>query len=278
LEAAFRVYGDRVADLPSATYLDARVNGVNILRIGAPDVPIGAEQLVHVLDLTNRTSRGIWQFGKDLGVAGLAGLDLASAESLRLSLGRHLAGRPVSEQLPLMRAFFRAQELYVERHEPYPPVWVALWRHWGLSVDPAQAESWANAVGLCRPIPGRWLSVLKYAASRAGRLVRPTQFEAGWLGRHFPSPSVCSPGSGGRIVHGLDSATVPTGDCLWEYLHQPIAWSEHDWLSSGMPVSCTVRSVGPVGALLSDREFHWVRLQREFGEGPVRSWMYNANG
>jgi hypothetical protein len=102
--------------------------------------------------------------------------------------------------------------------------------------------------------------------------------EAGWFGRHFPSPSVCSPGSGGRIVHGLEPAMLPSGHCIWEYLHKPIIWSEHDWLSAGEPVSCTVRPVGPVDSLLPDRDFHWKRLCREFGKEAVTSWMEKANG
>ncbi|MEK7408747.1 MAG: hypothetical protein AAB225_27085 [Acidobacteriota bacterium] len=251
---------------------------MNLPRANAPDVATGPEQLVHVLDLTNRTSRAIWQFGKDSGIVGLSGLDLVSAESLGLSLAQQLAGRPVSEQVPLMRAFFLAQELYIGSGDPHPPVWVALWRHWSLTIDLAHSESWADAVGISKPKEGCWLAVLKYPATRAGQLVRPTQLEAGWFGRHFPSPNVCTPGSGGRIVHGLDSAVVPAGNCLWEYLHKPIPWSEYDWLSSGMPVSRTARPVGPVGTLLSDREFHWGRLKREFGEKAVSSWMKNANG
>jgi len=278
LEAAFRFYSDRIADSPSATYLDGRANAVNLLRASAPDVPTGAEQLVHVLDLTNRTSRSVWQLGKDSGIDGLTNLDLADAKSLSESLAQQLAGRLVSQQLPLMRAFFRARELHVESGEPHPPVWVALWRNWSLTVEFAQAESWGDAVGISKPKEGCWLAVLKYPASRAGRLVRPTQFEAGWFGRHFPSPRVCTLGSGGRLVHGLVSGVVPTGDCLWEYLHRPIPWSEHDWLSSATPVSPTLRPVGTAGRLLSDREFHWNRLKRELGEEQVSSWMKTSSG
>jgi hypothetical protein len=251
---------------------------VNLPRSNAPDLPSGPEQLVHVLDLTNRISRAVWQFGKDSGIAGLSGLDLVSADSLAASLAQQLAGRPISEQLPLMRAFFRAQELYTGTGEPYPPVWVALWRHWSLAIDLANSEFWASSMGLSKPKEGCWLAVLRYPAIRAGQLIRPTQLEAGWFGRHFPSPSVCTLGSGGRIVHGLDSAAAPAGNCLWEYLHKPIAWSEHDWLSSEMPVLRTARPVGPASRLLSDRELHWRRLSKEFGSQAVSSWMAKANG
>jgi hypothetical protein len=274
LEAAIRVYFDLVLNRPQETYRST-LNTTNIPSISDSELPAPGKMLVQVLDLTNRRSMAIWQFGKDLGFTPLGGLDLSRPDTLAADLDDLLSKMPLADQVPLMDAFFAAQRLHLEGGNAQGPVWVALWDDWRDRIDPNEPESWAGTVGLSKEAVGRCFAVLKYPARRAGVLVRPTQLEASWYGRHFPSPPACALGTGGRIMRGDPARTVPP---LREYIHAPILWSVQDWLLSDIPVRSTRAKVGSVSSLRADRAAHWQALGVEVGTAELTSWMVDPNG
>jgi hypothetical protein len=273
LEAAIRVYFDLILKRPQETYRTV-LNTNNIPFVSDSDLPAPGKMLVQILDLTNRRSTGIWQFGKDLGFTPLGGLDLSSPDALAADLDGLLSKKPLVDQVPLMDAFFAAQRLHLEAGNAQGPVWVALWDDWRDRIDTDKPESWARTVGLSKEAAGRCFVVLKYPARRADVLVRPTQLDASWYGRHFPSPPVCALGTGGRIVHGDPARIVPP---LREYIHAPIPWSVQDWLLSDIPVRPTRARVGSVSSLRADRLAHWQALGAEVGTADLTSWMDRPN-
>jgi len=281
LEAALRAYGDLAAETPFETYLHRWLNRANIPHPADADVPEPGDMLAHVLDLTSRRSMDIWRLGKDKDVSDLLRdrCDVRSADTLAPFLARHLSDKSTGAQLPIMRAFFSAYRLYVEERRPHGPVWAALWEKWFERINRLRAESWGCAMGLCKPQPPHWLVILKYPVDLAGTLVRPTQLEAGYFGRHFPTPPCAGTGNGGRIVHGRNgqSNTNPT-KALREFVHLPMRWTEHEWIASRLPVIETAVVVGGVNQLRLDREGHWTDLCYEYGPNQVSSWMNPANG
>jgi len=280
LKTALNVYGDSVAARPFETYRHRVLNRNNILHPSDADLPGPGDTLVHVLDLTGPRSIAIWRDLKDQDSAGLLGdWDSNGVDSLRPVLDKLLARRSIEEQLPLMRAFFSAYRGYLEKREPHGPIWAALWSKWFDRVNRMRAESWASATGLCKLTPPNFLAILKYPADLGNPLIRPTQLEAGYFGRHFPSPPCASAGHGGRIVQGRSGNmnTNPT-KALREFIHPPIQWTEHEWVASGLPVIETAFAVGAAGELASDRSGHWSDLCHEFGQAPVSTWMDPANG
>jgi hypothetical protein len=274
LEAALRTYFDVICKRPLETYA-SNVNASNIPHLGDFALPGAGKMLVQVLDLTNKRCMAIWEFGKDLGLAALRGLDLSKPDALAADLDLRLSKQSLDAQVPLMDAFFTAQRLHLEAGNSQGPVWVALWDGWRARIELHQPESWAGAVGLSKEISNRCFAVLKYPVRRAGSLIRPTQLEASWYGRHFPSPPVCALATGGRVVQGEPANIVRP---LAEYIHAPVPWSVQDWLLSEIPVRSTRTPVGPISVLRMDREAHWGALAMEVGKAALTAWMATPNG
>ncbi|MGD1093994.1 MAG: hypothetical protein ABSB35_18665 [Bryobacteraceae bacterium] len=65
---------------------------------------------------------------------------------------------------------------------------------------------------------------------------------------------------------------------LREYIHEPIEWSVHDWLLSGIPAIPTQWPIGLTSGLASDRDAHWKALCAEAGESVIAAWMDRASG
>lgn len=158
--------------------------------------------------------------------------------------------------------------------DTFSPVWVTREAEWKKRTS-ASATGWCESVGVCRP-DSCWMAVIAYPARRAGQLIRPTQLEAGWFGRHFPTPLSCSRETGGRIVEGRTAIALRSDHAsLPEYIHAPIRLKVDDWRRAGFPVLDTVVPAGPHARLFADREAHWMALQRKF-PGLV-AWMASPN-
>jgi hypothetical protein len=108
-------------------------------------------------------------------------------------------------------------------------------------------------------------------------LICPTQLEAHWYGRHFPTSPGCRFQEGGRVVEGrLSVFSDPAYAPLREYIHAPIPLYVTDWLGAGFPVLRTAGLVGREDYLERDRAAHWRALIREFPD--TESWMAEPNG
>jgi hypothetical protein len=145
------------------------------------------------------------------------------------------------------------------------PCWATTWARFE-KVSGSDPERWLELVGVPRFAPG-WVIVFKYHAREVGTLVRPTQFDAGWNGYHFPSPPPHPRDSGGVVV---DLAPAPWAGLTPEFIHEQIEWRMPHWTAGGRLVKRTIRAVNP--PLARARNSHWDALTRHFGPG-VRTWQ-----
>ncbi len=251
-----------------------------------PDAPQPNHILVTTFDLWSPASRAVWQYGITQGIGilrGFAGLD-RTAPKPPANLVNLLVPRDQDLQVPIMAAYFAAQEAYLDEvdrrrasgdsMDTFSPVWVTREKEWRKQTS-ASAAGWCESVGVCRP-EACWMAVIAYPARRAGQLIRPSQLEAGWFGRHFPTPPSCSRETGGRIVDGRPAIALKPDHCsLPEYIHAPIRLKVDDWRRAGFPVLDTVVTAGVHTRLVGDREAHWTALKREFPG--LAAWMASAN-
>ena len=119
---------------------------------------------------------------------------------------------------------------------------------------------------------GVWVILLTYRVGdvlKVGPIARPTQLDAGWDHRHFPSP-VCS-GSG----HPMDlklHRNRKNGPLIPEYLHQQIPYDFSQWGSlHGGLVDCTRGKVW--GTIRGQRRAHHKRLALQYGQKTVEEMM-----
>jgi hypothetical protein len=274
---------------PLETYANIESRGRNFVRAGLPGSPAEGDSLVHVMDLWSPGARRIWAHGRrreigPLGEISDIDLDAAAPPAAVVSV---LQTATVEGQRDLMSAFFDANTDYLNTVEDERRrggamatlgcCWVALWDPWIRLVGDS-AEDWCESVGLSKRVSQTpaWMAVVRYPVRKAKRLICPTQLEAQWYGRHFPTPPACSSHSGGRVVEGRSSFfSDQSRHTLREYLHAPVPLEPSDWLAAGFPVLQTNRPVGNVTDLARDRGAHWEALQREFPDAD--GWMSKPN-
>ena len=100
---------------------------------------------------------------------------------------------------------------------PYQPAWATYWGTFALG-DVDSPERWEERLGIRsdRAQP-RWLLLLRYPVREARLLVRPTQLDAAWYPRHFPSPPEAGTG------HPVDlGASPPHAGLQPEFIHEQI--------------------------------------------------------
>ena len=274
-------YHNDLREKPSS-YAELGRRGGNSVRINMHDAPAENDSLVHVLDLWSPGARQIWNHARVMEMPILAeaadlGLDRPSPPPI---ITNALESGTVNGQRAIMTSFFRAFEDYFASH-PVPrlnPYWVARWDPWRKCVNGSAAD-WCESVGLSkkRTQTPTWMAVVRYPVRRASRLFCPTQLEAGWYGRHFPTPPECRCHHGGRVVEGRPSVfSDPSRFALQEYIHEAIPLYLSDWLAAGFPVRPTTGLVGREELLERDRSAHWGTLTREFPD--TGKWMADANG
>jgi hypothetical protein len=282
-------YHNDLRERPLDTYADISSRARNFVRPRSPDGPADGELLVHVLDLWSPGARVIWEHGRrqEIGM-------LSEIGDLRLTnpapppaISSAFETGTVAGQRPIMTDFFDAFEDYFEKLDEarregetmatLNPFWVSLWEPWMTRAGDT-AEDWCESVGLSKA-PERtpvWVAVLQYSVRRAHRLIRPTQLEAHWYGRHFPTPPACRAPQGGRIVEGRESvSSAEDFRPLREYIHAPIPLRLADWLAAGFPVQRSRLLIGDPLLLERDRSAHWDALCNEFPDVPV--WMAEPN-
>jgi len=148
------------------------------------------------------------------------------------------------------------------RKHRYHPVWATRWDLFELFVGEG-ANRWRQVFGVRpEPEPPSWLLVLKYKATEAGELYRPTQLDAGWYGFHFPPPEL----EGYAMdLAGAADQLVP------EYIHEQTDHSVGHWIDAGRLLD-RADMTDPIG-LPEQRERHHALLMRVHGEAAGR-WRY----
>jgi len=282
-------YHNDLREFPVPTYADVESRARNFVPRGTRDCPADHELLVRVLDLWSPGSRRVWSHARrlEMGMLGeVADLGLEKPNPPP-EITAPLSTLTIDGQIPLMTIFFAALQDYLatadeERRrggtmETLDPYWVAQWEPWKERVS-ASASGWGESVGLSKrpeqtPV---WLAVIRYPVRRAKRLICPTQLEAHWYGRHFPTPPTCMVAAGGRVVEGRESVFSQADYLpLREYIHAPIPLEVADWVATGFPVLPTTGIVGDPIDLERDRSAHWTGLKREFSD--TDSWMKRSN-
>jgi hypothetical protein len=282
-------YYNDLLEKPLRIYADIDAIARNFVRFSLPGGVEPGDSLVHVMDLWSPGARRIWAHGgrQEIGVLGeIPGID-EDAASPPSEIESILRTADAGAQTDLMEAFFAAQRDYLaqvdrarrfgRRMATLGYCWVGLWDQWAPTVGRA-ANDWCECVGLSKSAARTpaWIAVLRYTARRARRLMLPTQLEAQWYGRHFPTPPACPHHTGGRVIEGRqDISSDSARFALKEYIHAPIPFELENWLAAGYPVLPTARPVGDVTDLERDRSFHWDALVREFGA--VGDWMPAPN-
>jgi hypothetical protein len=263
------------------TYAKLEKLGGNFIRLNMPNGPKENDELVHVIDLWSHGARVIWNYARQQEMPILAAAaDLATgSRTLPDTIANELESRTIAGQRAIMSTFFRALQEYMDKigktiTSTFNPTWAALWDPWRQRVVQS-ADDWCDSVGLSKR-QGQWMAVVRYPAWRATPLIRPTQLEGNWYGRHFATSPGCPPHKGGRIVEGRSAEfSRPDHLALAEYIHKPIAFELTDWLVAGFPALPTTRPVGQEQDLVRDRAAHWRALIREFTD--ARTWMTGPN-
>ena len=278
-------YHNRIRAQSATAYADLENRAHNFVPVRSAAAPQDTDLLAHVIDLWSPGARVVWHYGFTRGIRGLGSIGAIDRHSRDLppSLVRILEPGTVEGQLSLMRAFFDAQREFLREVDSRQrsdnpmatlnPFWVTLWDSWQQRVGKS-TDDWCASVGLCKDSPV-WVAVVRYPVRRV-RLIRPTQLEAGWYGRHFPTPPDCSLGEGGRVVDGRPQVFSRTRyQPLKEYLHAPIPLFVEDWIVTLLPCLRTTQPIGQVPFLERDRIGHWNGLTNEFSHTP--EWMKRAN-
>ena len=255
---------------PFETYLNRHLNFENILGGWVPGTPAPDESLVHVFDLAGAYAQRIWVLGIRNGIRGLSRIDPANSATIASTIQRV---QDSGGERRLIAGFLEAQRKHLDEKQEAAPVWVTRWDEWRQRIDPQRPETWAEAVGLRKPFARRPLIVLCYPVSHARLLVRPSQLDAGQMGRHFPSPPHCPIGGGGRVVQGGGSSE----NALVEFIHAPVPWTLGHWEAAGLPVAFTQVPIGQDSTLRADRDQHWQVLGQEFTVQKVQDWMPNSS-
>ena len=288
LRSSINTYHNDLRERSLFTYAELESRGRNFVRTNTPGGPAENDLLVHVLDLWSAGARRIWNRARQRELPILA-------EAADLGMERRTPPRLITDQLEsgtvdgqrtIMTTFFRAFEDYVDTDDggrrrttmpPLSPYWVPLWEPWSRRIG-ASGDDWCESVGLSKSATQTpaWMAILRYPVGRAHRLICPTQLEAGWYGRHFPTSPGCRLHEGGRVAEGRPTVfSDPAHSALREYIHAPIQLYLTDWLSARFPVLPTTGIVGREGYLERDRTAHWLALIREFPD--TKGWMAEAN-
>ena len=204
LEELLRDYQDKYVrpwrndNLPPVYALP--VNGTNAI-VEQP------ESLCTVLNLT-RWQRYYEAANKDFGMKEFRSFEFdkaGSPDQLNARLLEKLSDE--GRRAEFMDAIFKARSRYLrEVEERWHPVWAANWDGVEHFLDIDRPSRWQQAVGVESKAPS-WLAIVKYSLKdrkvlgsgkssgndrgidgREASLFRPTQLEAGWYARHFPSP------------------------------------------------------------------------------------------
>jgi hypothetical protein len=249
----------------NASFLHSN-NGNN--RVGSTDGPRGDDPLATVLDLTGLA--GVLRTGRLVGLADLQALPAAEAvtdEQIDRFFEERLRNSDPAIRDGTVETILRAIYLSGRR-----PTWAAPWHKFFARID-YTPESWLQAVGIPRATPARWILVLRYTASEARPLVRPTQLEAGWFGYHYPSPPGDSAGPGGHAMSLRERMADQRLELLPEYIHARIPFLLSHWIAAGRLCGVTTSTVGPVDRLMACRTAHHEDLVAEYGLGNIQGWM-----
>jgi hypothetical protein len=290
LRTSLNAYQNDLRERTLSIYAELESRGRNFVRTNTPGGPAENDLLVHVLDLWSIGARRIWNHARQrempiLAEAADLGLERRTPPPI---IADALESGTIDGQRAIMSTFFLALEDYLEavedarrRHASMAtlnPYWVSLWEPWNKRVG-GSGDDWCESVGLSKSAgqTPAWIAVLRYPVRRAHRLICPTQLEAHWYGRHFPTPAGCRLHLGGRVVEGRPSVfSNPAHSALREYIHAPIALYVTDWLGAGFPVLRTIGPTGRENQLERDRAAHWRALVREFPD--TEGWMAEPNG
>lgn len=156
-------------------------------------------------------------------------------------------------------AFFSAA-FAVLKESPRNPVWVTTSEAF-TPYEQEPPDRWVQVVGVQFEKPdSQWLMLLKYPVQEVGTLIRPTQLDAGWNARHFPSPPQALHG------HPMDLRTVPPPTVLLpEFIHQQI---DH---TPSHVVKCEKTKGAATGNLSDQRTTHHHLLKDRYDAVPA--WM-----
>lgn len=221
--------------------------------------------LTRVLILNNMTD--VYQWGCRRNIEAFKQLASASRKEV---LQRKLAQLLDDSQPGFIETFCQA---YNGRRDDknetkFYPAWVTLWQ----TVAPYY-ESFRQSprelldfLGMQTPLGASpfFILVLRYPVRDAGRLVRPTQLDAGWNGNHFPSPPSKPLIRGGCALPRLEK--FHTGPFVPEFLH---AWIR---LKPSYVVDVLKVDEDSHADLDLLRNRHRTRLQQQFPDLPP-DWM-----
>jgi hypothetical protein len=145
-------------------------------------------------------------------------------------------------------------------HEPFEPTWATPWKDFQPHLDGGPAR-WSQVLGVSHnDLPDQWILLLVYSVEEADIIARPTQLDASWTGRHYPSPRPAELFKGGHSVDLRHES--PAGVLLSEYIHVQVAHKIEHYDCGG----CRLEKIpGPVTTdLKRARENHGILLRNVY--------------
>lgn len=268
-DALRRYHQQYVREIPERSFLHPTLNGSNFIGGAAINGISGDLELAVVMSISRLYRPIVTAHSADSSLFPDLPMD-AEADIDEQAFGnwltRHLSGRDTAYVDRFIGNVMHALNEYraSRRHNP---VWATTWSRFLLVRDKGP-ERWTELIGVPR-FASEWLIVLKYRVADAGTLVRPTQFEAGWFGYHFPSPPSHPLHLGGAVVDLSDNPT-PLAGLTTEYIHEQIDLRPEFWVAAGRLVGHASRAVG--GAVEKCRQRHWGVLARSFDSAVLEQW------
>ena len=258
-EEAVKAYKDsRVRRTHTPDFIDDSLNGPNILSgklLGEHDISRDYE-LGRVLRLN---MPGVYRSAKSVFASVERGSDAHIDQWLTDQLKN---GNVTSFIEVLLKELWRQQRDV----EPFEPCWATSWSSLEAVAD-LGPERWAASVGT--PVfEGQWLILLRYRVRETGTLVRPTQLDAGWDCRHFPSPPTTPLTLGGHPMDLGDRSCRPA--LVPEFIHQQIPHKIEHWEDAGSRIAQVRANTGDEFSY--QRWRHFALLKNRDGNA-VLDWM-----
>ncbi|MBI3695658.1 MAG: hypothetical protein HY238_12575 [Acidobacteria bacterium] len=247
----------RVFTSPTPDFLDPNLNERNWALGIDPECP-----LFRLLDVTSFVM--LFQWAHYAGRKPFDSFPVMAYLTVQSWLDEQLAGGSESKE-QFVKAFLDALNAYPGDTRP---VRVTTWDAFAPFLGQGP-DRWFEVWGVPKWSFPRWLIVLRYKASEAGTLVRPTQLDMGWNPYYFPPPPQASVDAGGYAM-ALRSSPYSTR-LLPMFIHRQIDHSMEHWTAADRLCDRVIR-VEPDLDLAAARHAHRQLLAEEYGSD-VYAWM-----
>jgi len=288
---------ERVRYRPDPDFIDPKINRNNLLGSGLVNCLDGQDRLVRALVLNGLGS--IYGWAKEqpawANSFGLFPADCSDDGAILDWLDNEIGNRSKGGRRQFVKDTLDALAAYQATPNHYHPAWATRLCDFEACVDlgryQKEGEDWRPGRAKERPEGGRrslqvlgmrrtkpcWVILLTYRVEHVlknGPIARPTQLDAGWNSRHFPSPRMTS---FGHPMDLLASNKVAAAPLLHEYIHMQVEHGETHW--NDPHCGLLHRNNSGVIRRIHEQPFsHFGRPKEEYGKSKICKWMPDPVG